>query len=441
MSYVTETGLVVTDRRHTRSDDPRSWPDNGNVQPPPPVGAGPTTSEGYGNDHVMYPAATTAVTTTEVGQPRVMPWSGWAVEWDTPTWGGGLPGGPTEAAGKVSTMFAALDRNSSILSTMPPYLVEGGRVITSPAWMTNPQPEVYTGWIEAMEQLVWSYFQGEAFLWATSRNDDGPFDTPGSVRSWVVLNPAWVDVEMRGQLRRFKMGGLDITDDVLHVRYKSWPGVPRGIGAPAALAYALFGAQALERYQSSLAMRGGVPWGALTFPGNMTAEQASAARDAFVAARMSALGAPAVLSGGVQLTPFNINPRDMALLELRQFDEARIATLMCCPPTLLALPSGEGSLTYNNATAIYDYHWRAMLRPPAAKLMEAISNWALPPTQRAELNRDEYTRPGFTERVPAYSTLWNMHDEQTGQRGITLEQMWAAERMNGDAPMMTAVAS
>src|SRR5207253_7512990 len=194
--------------RHQRADDPRSWPANENVQPPPPVGVGPTTSEGAGNTQAMYPDT--------LGAPPVQAWSGWPVEWSTPNWGDAA-GGLAAMINRVSVVFGAIDLNASILSTMPPYRVQANRVVDALGWMSNPQPEVYTGWTEAMKQLIISYFNGEAFLWATSRYADG------SVRTWVVLNPAWVSVDLAGQIRSYSMGGLDITADVLHIRYSSWP--------------------------------------------------------------------------------------------------------------------------------------------------------------------------------------------------------------------------
>lgn len=431
MTYETGSGLLVEDRHH-RADDPRSWPPNANVQPPPPVGAGPTTSEGFGNTHVVYPASDAAATApaASVGPPPVQAWSGWPVEWSTPNWG--QAGGLASICAKVSTVYGAIDLNSSILSTMPPYRLQGNEVIAPVAWMRNPQPDVYTGWIEAMKQVIISYFgEGEAFLWCTSRYADGVDGGPGTVRTWVMVNPAWVEVECHGQMRTYSMGGIDVTADMLHLRYMSWPGVERGCGPLEALAYNLFGATALERYQANLATRGGIPWGVLTAPGNLSSEQATTMRDNFVAARLSAMGAPAVMSGGVTLAPFTINPREMALLELRQFDEARIATLLSVPPTLLGLPTGEGSLVYQNVTSIYDFHWRAMMRPKAAYIMEAISNWALTGPQRVELNRDEYVRPTFAERITGWSTLFNIHDEATGERAVTIAEIRNAERLNG----------
>ena len=131
---------------------------------------------------------------------------------------------------------------------------------------------------------------GEAFLWATSRYATGPTARPGSVRNWVMVNPDWVEIKMLGQLRRFYMQDVDVTEDMLHLRYTSVPGIARGVGPLEALTSNLFGAAALERYMAQLAVRGGVPWGVLTVPGNLQQGQAEQLRDNFVAARLSARG-------------------------------------------------------------------------------------------------------------------------------------------------------
>jgi len=270
-SYVTPSGLVVTDRRHHRSnwDDPRGWPANPNIDPPPPPETvGPNASEGFGNQHVMYPAASQLPYTQGIYAPPVMPWSGWPVEWNTPNWGGAL--GMAEIASRVSIVFGCIDLNSSLLAAMPPYRLMGDEVVDPLPWMRNPEPQVYNSWSEAMKQVATSFWaNGEAFIWATSRYADG------TVRNWVVLNPLWVDIEMEGQTRSYEMGGVDITADCLHIRYTSWPGVPNGIGPLEALANNLWGVTTLEQYQASLAARGGIPWGVLTAPANLTQDKAA----------------------------------------------------------------------------------------------------------------------------------------------------------------------
>jgi hypothetical protein len=110
------------------------------------------------------------------------------------------------------------------------------------------------------------------------------------------------------------------------------------------------------------------------------------------------------------------------------------------PPTLLALPSGDSSMTYRNVEGVYDFHWRAYLRPKAATIMEAVSQWALLPGERVELNRDEYVRPAFTDRINGWSTLFNIYDETTGQRAVSIDEIRTAERLTGAGSTHTSIA-
>lgn len=434
--YVTDSGLVVTDRRHIRAagpreltsggEPPRDNPPNDNPVPDPPVSVGPNASEGFGNTHVMYPS----------GSLVPQAWSGWPVEWATPRWGSTV--GLAEIFERMSTVWFCIDLNSSILSTMPPYRMRGSEMIEAPPWMTNPQPEAYTGWVEAFKQVVISFAGGEAFLWATSRYEDR------SVRTWVMLNPSWVQVDWVGGRRYFSLGGAHLGIegpgcDVLHIRYASWPGDTRGHGPLEAAAANLFGAAALERYAANLAVRGGIPWAVLSTKANLSTKQATDAREQFVAARISALGAPAVLSGGFELKELTLSPKDMALLELQQFHASRLALLLWTPPFLAGLPSGGDPLTYNTAEGIYDFHWRAFLKPKAVALCDAISQWALPRGQRMEVNRDEYVQPPFNERTTGYSTLFNIVDPETGERAMTIPEIRARERFTGAAQTSTAI--
>jgi phage portal protein BeeE len=83
----------------------------------------------------------------------------------------------------------------------------------------------------------------------------------------------------------------------------------------------------------------------------------------------------------------------MALVELSQWTESRIAVLLGVPPFLMGLPSGGDSMTYSNVTSLFDYHWRAGLRPKAQTVMAALSQWLLPRGTAVELNRDAYVAP------------------------------------------------
>ena len=59
-------------------------------------------------------------------------------------------------------------------------------------------------------------------------------------------------------------------------------------------------------------------------------------------------------------------------------------------------------MTYSNVSSLFDFHDRSYLRTAAIHVMSAISGWALPRGQAAELNRDEYSRPDFGTRAAAW---------------------------------------
>ena len=111
-----------------------------------------------------------------------------------------------------------------------------------------------------------------------------------------------------------------------------------------------------------------------------------------MAARIQNATAPPVFDNGASSsTP--ASPKEMAMLEIEQFNESRIAVLLGVPPFLVGLPSGGDSMTYSNVSSLFDFHDRSYLRTAAIHVMSAISGWALPRGQAAEFNRDEYSRP------------------------------------------------
>jgi HK97 family phage portal protein len=356
--------------------------------------------------------------------PTIRPsaWAGWPADWATPNWDG------SRVAQLTDTAWACLDKNSSALATMPPYLV-GAAPSLNADWLVNPDPDIYTSVEEFLRQLFWDYQAvGEAFVLATARYST---DKPARFR---VLPPWTVNVEMDAGRRFYSVGNVDKTEDMLHVRYQSTTTDAHGHGPLEVGNARLVAAQVLARYATSLAANGGVPPSVLEHPEELTPAQAAALKADWVTARLSSIGEPAVLSGGVQWKPTQVNPRDMALLELSQFNESRIAILLGVPPFLVGLPAGGDSMTYANVQSIYDYHWRGGLRPIAQTVMAALSGWLLPRGTRVELNRDEYVQPGPLERAQTAQILNSIVDPSTGKPALSVEEIRAAERIDDSVP-------
>ena len=354
--------------------------------------------------------------------PTILPsqWSGWPAEWWPPLWNNGRVG---ELA---DTAWLCLDINSAAMSTMPPYLVNAAPTLDS-EWLRNPDPDVYSSWEEFAKQLFWDYMLGEAFVIATAR-----YATGWPSRFHVV--PPWaIEVDMDAGFRRYRIGGTDVTEDMLHVRYQSSVDDAHGHGPLEAGAARMVAATVLTRYAGKLASEGGIPSGVLTHPEELSPEQAVELKAQWVAARLSGIGEPAVLSGGITWTPTQINPKDMALIELQQLNESRIAVLLGVPPFMIGLPSGGDSMTYSNVTSLFDLHWRSGLRPKAQTVMAALSGWLLPRQTRVEVNYDAYIQPEPLQRAQTDQILNSIVDAD-GNPAKTVGEIRAQERFDNSTP-------
>jgi HK97 family phage portal protein len=362
-----------------------------------------------GNDPASVPPATVGPPSARAGDPagveiidegppipppRVFtsPWSGWPAEWDTPSW--------QHVEQLVDTAWSCLDLNSSIIASMPPYALQAGTLVSPPTWQTNPDPDRYTSWDEFAKQLWWDYQLGEAYVLCTARYADG------YPARFHVLEPWLVEPEIGPDgLRHYKIGSIDPGPDLLHIRYKSTSSSAHGTGPLDAGATRMVAAGLLQRYAAKVIEGGGVPYYVIKHPAELGDDQITRLQDQWWTARMNALGMPAILSGGVELEQLQTSPRDMTLLELSQYNESRIAVMLGVPPFLAGLPSGGDAMTYTNVNALFDYHWRAGLRPKVSPVTKALSGWLLPRGTDIEVNRDEYVRPDPLIRAQTWDIL------------------------------------
>lgn len=329
---------------------------------------------------------------------RPTPWAGWPTGWDVPNWDFG-----SRYNELVDVAWTCLDLNSSILASMPPYRTRRGEVLEPTSWMSNPDPMIYSSWDEFAKQLFWDFQMGEVFVLPVAHGSDG---YPLTFR---VIPPWMMNVEMSGGSRRYRLGGPggpDVTDEVLHIRYKSTTDGAHGVGPLEAAGGRMLTAGVLARYIRTVVETGGVPLYTLETDGELEGDDANDLQMQWYEDRLAKLGVPPVLDGGVQLkTHMSMSPKDMAMLEIAQFTEARIAVALGVPPFFMALPSGDDSMTYKNTDSLFDYHHRMSLKPKASPVTSAMSWWALPRGQRLHLDHDEYTRPPFPERVEAWTKL------------------------------------
>jgi phage portal protein BeeE len=339
------------------------------------------------------------------------PWDGWPAEWSTPAFNMN-----SRFNELVDVAWMCLDLNASVLATMPVYRTRGGRMIDPTTWMSNPDPTIYSSWHEFAKQLFWDYQLGEAFVLPMATGFGG---LPARFR---VIPPWLVNVEMKEGGRVYNIGTMDVTGEILHIRYKSSTDGAHGVGPLESAGARMITAGVLAKYVREVASTGGVPDYTLETEMDITRTDALDMQAQWIEGRLAAPGAPPVLWNGIKLVPHqSMSPRDMTMLEVSQFTEARIAYLLGVPAPLVGLPSSD-SLTYSNITSLFDFHDRSSLRTKAVSVMSAMSFWALPRGQSVELNRDEYTRPAFDQRADAWVKL-------VGAGIVSVDEVRVAERL------------
>ncbi len=404
-------------RTRAASEVPQVSPDTHDANANDPIGTvGPQAVLGT---NVMYPS----------GGYHADAWAGWPVDWKMPWMNGfgygiGDPGGYLN---RISTASTAIDLNSRTLASFPIYGVEGARRVLLPPWAKNPEPEVYSDFGDFMKAAANSiYATGETVLFATSFY--APDRTGKQYPSrFVALAPDTYRVELEDNRRVVWLNGRPLRrDEYCHIRHQVVAGRASGVAPMEWTARNMVSASALEAYATDIATQG--VWAVLKWGGgNLSQKQRIDAQTSWVESRQNALGAPAVLTANWDLETLSLSPKDMALLDLKIFDEQRIAAAYGVPAFLLNLPMADG-LTYANANDLFEFHWRSTLREKAQSIASAMSQWLLPGNRAIEFNPDRYTQPPFAERVQGWATMHGIQDESGP--AMTVDEIRAAERMS-----------
>lgn len=344
------------------------------------------------------------------GFPHGTRFPGYPGGWEPPFFAergpGGLAGGGRFLGGallegRVSTVFTCVDLIGRSLGTMPILVTKDSAPVPAPPWTENPEPEIYTSMVDAIKAVANSMLiRGAAFIVPTARYADG------TVARWVVLNPDMVTVTSVKGLPVYTLEGYGEIprEQILHIRYQVWPGEVRGIGPLEAVARNLISADALERWGTELAIGNGIPTAVLSSAVKLNKRQADELKWSWAEAAMSRGTLPAVLSGGLTYTPLNLKPSDVGLLDLRTFDEARIASVFGVPLWFVGLSVKDSSLTYNTTESAFDYLWRATLRAISRNIMQALSGFCLPRGVVARHDAESFIAPSFVERMKGYET-------------------------------------
>jgi len=133
--------------------------------------------------------------------------------------------------------------------------------------------------------------------------------------------------------------------DILHVRWHSLDGI---VGMnPIQLARNGIGLhRSTEKSVGQFFKNNGFSAAQMKFPANMTQKQVNQVRDDFTAQYAVSSGGAyklAVMSGGSEIEPIGVNPKDAQFLEERNYNDVRICMLFGVPPHMVGLTNKQTS--------------------------------------------------------------------------------------------------
>ena len=297
---------------------------------------------------------------------------------------------------KVGTAARCLQLVAQQLAAMPLRF----RGNYQPMWVANPDPAWFPNGIEDALFAAFTnlYGVGDAFLLVTDRYDTG------YARAWTVLDSRQVTVESDGRTgRRYRVKDVQLDpDDVLQIT-RNPTGALRGTSALEGYASNVVGAFAAEKFSADFFTGGGVPWAVLQPARRLSEEQARELQGQWSARAGVRGGAPAVIPPDVKFEQFAYSPRDLLLLESREWDAKQIAAAYGVPAFMLNMDQG-GGLNYSNPTMLFDTWWRTELYPTGRRFEQALSSW-LPRGSWVEFDPGAILRPDLKAMVDAWTEL------------------------------------
>lgn len=311
-----------------------------------------------------------------------------------PSW---WPGSKTTTYAAVGSATRCLQLVSQQISTMPLRF----RGSYEPVWVANPDPVWFPNGIgDAMFAAVWSvYAHGDALLYVTDR-----YEATGYPRLWTVLDPAKVTVSADpAGGRSYRAGNVELDPyDVLQIP-RCPNGALRSTSALDAYATNLAAASAAETFAADVFYSGGIPWGALKPRRRLDKTQAEDLQAQWAERAGARRGAPAVLPPDVEFQTFQFNPKDLLLLESRQWDAKQIAAAFGVPAFMLNMDQ-SGGLNYSNPEMLFATWWRTELYPVARRIESALSIW-LPRGNWVEFDPSASLRPDLATMTTTWLQL------------------------------------
>lgn len=294
--------------------------------------------------------------------------------------------GTPDLANQVWVANRCQQLNAQQIAAMP-LRWHGSAGTLEPRWVSSPDPVLFPNGIgDAMFAIVDQvYGWGYSLQVVTSRYESG------YPRTWTVVPSSSCTPKFGEDGRReYRLPNDRLLDpaDVVQIDRNPTTGAH---GTSALRAYAQRAYSLLAAGNKSLsASQDAFPAGYLKATQRLTAEQAQAARDAWMTATAARNGAPPVLDQMWTFEGSGIDPADLALLETQEWDARVIATAYGVPSVILNMAL-QGGLTYQNPLALMQMWWLTELRTTAKRIVDAFTAQMLPAGQWVSVDASDIT--------------------------------------------------
>jgi HK97 family phage portal protein len=321
---------------------------------------------------------------------------------------------------------AVIDTLATSVSTLP---IDGVRVQGERRIPVTPTPSLLREPSLLDEQDVWMYKLVDSLM--TDGNSFGEITSTTALPTSIELIDPGIVSDRR------VIDGVP-TVLVLGVRRKLWPygdvwhvpgkfpkaGTPFA-QSPIDRARSTIGAAIAARdFGAHFFADGGHPGGILTKEGDLTSEQASALKRAFLAATRGNRE-PMVMSADTSYQPIMVDPNDSQFLDLMRFAVEEACRFWKVPPSMVYAATSGQNVTYANVTQ-YDLNYlKHSLEGSLVRIEKALSR-LLPKPQIARFNRNAFLRSDPVTRSEVVDRrLKNKTMSVNQARALEDEQPWS----------------
>lgn len=294
----------------------------------------------------------------------------------------------------ISSFWRCVQLVSDSIAQLPLHDYKNGTQIDTPSLLERPNPlETRQETIFSMVASLLMHGNAVAILGGFDRNAYPQVLYPVDVRRVTLKfeDGRYVYVIDQKHYER---------EEVLHIKGFCLPGEPVGIGVVQAQYHTLGHATALSEYAQRWFSESAVPPGAIKFPDDVTAEEATDFKRNWVLAHGGGNREPAILPNGADFVEYGLTPEVSQFIESRQLSASEVCNLFGVPHSFLGLPGD--TRTYSNTEQDSLNFVKFCLGPWITRLERAFSD-LLPRGQEAKFNLDALLRADTTTRYAAHA--------------------------------------